>query len=123
VEARRRAHARVEDRIREAKNPGLGRFPSRTFAIKAACLELALAAIDLIAVLDDALAQIPDARRHGTPILIRTGVRALPRTFLAHIRSLRDRGVQAEFLGRFHGDRGDQGAIDTLLPWAWLPST
>ena len=33
LEARHRAHARVEDRIRHAKDSGLGRFPSREFAI------------------------------------------------------------------------------------------
>lgn len=35
LEARHRAHARVEDRIRCAKNHGLGRLPSRHFAINA----------------------------------------------------------------------------------------
>jgi hypothetical protein len=35
LEARHRAHARVEDRIRHAKDSGLGRFPSRDFAISA----------------------------------------------------------------------------------------
>ncbi|MGH3738980.1 MAG: IS1380 family transposase [Micromonosporaceae bacterium] len=49
LEARHRAHARVEDRIRCGKDTGFGRFPSRTFAINAAWLELALTGIDLIA--------------------------------------------------------------------------
>jgi hypothetical protein len=49
LEARHRAHARVEDRIRCGKDTGYGRFPSRIFAINAAWLELALAATDLIA--------------------------------------------------------------------------
>ena len=49
LDARHRAHARVEDRIRCGKDTGFGRFPSRVFAINAAWLELALAAIDLIA--------------------------------------------------------------------------
>lgn len=49
LEARHRAHARVEDRIRCGKDTGFGRFPSRVFAINAAWLELALCAIDLIA--------------------------------------------------------------------------
>ena len=49
LEARHRAHARVEDRIRCGKDTGLGRFPSRQFAINAVWLELALAAADLIA--------------------------------------------------------------------------
>jgi len=49
LEARHRAHARVEDRIRCGKDTGIGRFPSRQFALNAAWLELALTAIDLIA--------------------------------------------------------------------------
>ncbi len=49
LEARHRAHARVEDRIRCGKDTGLGRFPSRHFAINAVWLELALTAADLLA--------------------------------------------------------------------------
>jgi hypothetical protein len=49
LEARHRAHARVEDRIRTTKQAGLGRFPSREFAINAVWLQLALTAADLIA--------------------------------------------------------------------------
>jgi hypothetical protein len=49
LEARHRAHARVEDRIRCGKDTGFGRFPSRVFAINQAWLELALAGIDLLA--------------------------------------------------------------------------
>ncbi len=36
VEARHRAHARVEDRIRIAKDAGMGRLPSREFPINPA---------------------------------------------------------------------------------------
>ena len=49
LEARHRAHARVEDRIRNVKQAGLGRFPSREFAINAVWLQLALTAADLLA--------------------------------------------------------------------------
>ncbi|MGH8922713.1 MAG: IS1380 family transposase [Actinomycetes bacterium] len=49
LEARHRAHARVEDRIRCGKNHGLGRLPSRQFAINAAWVELAMTAADLLA--------------------------------------------------------------------------
>jgi hypothetical protein len=49
LEARHRAHARVEDRIRQAQHAGLHRLPSREFAINAAWLELALTAADLLA--------------------------------------------------------------------------
>jgi hypothetical protein len=62
LEARHRAHARVEDKIRTAKQAGLGRFPSREFTINAVWLQLALTAADLIAwtqtiLLDAALAK------------------------------------------------------------------
>jgi hypothetical protein len=49
LEARHRSHARVEDRIRTGKDTGIGRFPSRLFAVNQAWLELALTAIDLLA--------------------------------------------------------------------------
>lgn len=49
LEARHRAHARVEDRIRHAKDTGLGRFPSREFAINTAWLTTVMIAADLIA--------------------------------------------------------------------------
>ena len=49
LEARHRAHARVEDRIRTGKDTGFGRFPSRVFAINQTWLELALIGIDLLA--------------------------------------------------------------------------
>jgi hypothetical protein len=49
LDARHRCHAHVEDRIRCGKDTGLGRFPSRKFAINQAWLACALTAIDLIA--------------------------------------------------------------------------
>ena len=49
LDARHRAHARIEDRIRTGKDTGFGRFPSLQFNINAAWLELALTAIDLLA--------------------------------------------------------------------------
>lgn len=49
LEARHRAHARVEDRIRCAKDTGLGRLPSREFAINTAWCQIAAIAADLIA--------------------------------------------------------------------------
>ena len=63
LEARHRAHARVEDKIRTAKQAGLGRFPSREFAINAVWLQLALTAADLTAwtqtiLLDTTLAKV-----------------------------------------------------------------
>lgn len=49
LEARHRAHARVEDRIRHAKDSGMGRFPSREFAINQTWLALVAIAADLVA--------------------------------------------------------------------------
>lgn len=49
LEARHRAHARVEDRIRHAKDTGLGRFPSREFTINQAWLTTVMIAADLVA--------------------------------------------------------------------------
>ena len=49
LEARHRAHARVEDRIKNLKQTGIGRFPSREFQINQTWLQLALTAADLIA--------------------------------------------------------------------------
>uniref|UniRef100_UPI003D754912 IS1380 family transposase n=1 Tax=Calidifontibacter indicus TaxID=419650 RepID=UPI003D754912 len=47
LEARHRAHARVEDRIRHAKDSGMGRFPSREFDINQVWLTLVQIAADL----------------------------------------------------------------------------
>ena len=49
LDARHRSHARVEDRIRCGKDTGLGRFPSKLFAINTAWLSCTLTAIDLLA--------------------------------------------------------------------------
>jgi hypothetical protein len=63
LEARHRAHARVEDRVKAIKQTGMGRFPSREFPINQAWLQLALTAADLIAwtqtiLLDGTLANV-----------------------------------------------------------------
>jgi hypothetical protein len=49
LEARHRGHARVEDRIRAAKDCGMAKLPFRDYAINAVWLELVLIAQDLIA--------------------------------------------------------------------------
>lgn len=48
LELRHRQHARVEDRIREAKATGLRNLPCRGFTDNAAWLEVVLTAVDLI---------------------------------------------------------------------------
>jgi hypothetical protein len=52
---------------------------------------------DHITVLDAALTQIPDAHRHGTPILIRSDSAGCTQGFLAHIRTLREHGIDTCF--------------------------
>ncbi len=89
LEARHRAHARVEDRIRHAKDSGLGRLPSREFTINQSwCVAVSIAA-DLIAwmrllALEGTLAAVePKALRyrllHVPARLTRSGRRRLLR--------------------------------------------
>jgi Transposase DDE domain group 1 len=52
---------------------------------------------DHIQVLDLALAQVPDAYRHGPDILVRSDSAGATKGFLAHIRSLREQGVRSYF--------------------------
>ena len=55
-------------------------------------------AADHATVIDDALAQIPDGHRHGTPILVRADSAGGTRGFLGYLRSLRDqRGLDVSF--------------------------
>ncbi len=54
-------------------------------------------AADHVAVLDQALAQIPDAHRHGTDILVRADSAGSAKAFLAHVRDLRKRGMRTFF--------------------------
>src|SRR4051794_36780331 len=69
LEARHRAHARVEDRIRHAKDTGLGRFPSREFAINQAWLQVVTLAADLTAWLR--LLALPDPLKTCEPKALR----------------------------------------------------
>jgi hypothetical protein len=54
-------------------------------------------AADHITVLGQALQQIPDAYRYGSPILIRSDSAGSSYEFLAHIRSLREYGIDTGF--------------------------
>ena len=76
-------------------------FCDNTGEFLAACLRRGNAgsntAVDHIVVLDAALAQIPDAHRHGTPILVRADTAGCTREFLTHIRGLREQAMNCEF--------------------------
>ncbi|MEF9880995.1 transposase [Streptomyces sp. P9-A4] len=54
-------------------------------------------ATDHIAVLDAAMAQIPDAHRHGTENLVRADSAGSAKTFLAHLRAMRSRDAHTSF--------------------------
>ncbi|HEY5788447.1 MAG TPA: IS1380 family transposase [Microlunatus sp.] len=64
LELRHRQHARVEDRIREAKATGLRNFPCRAFNENQAWLEVVLTAVDLVCWTKQiCFADVPDLAR------------------------------------------------------------
>jgi hypothetical protein len=78
---------------------------------------------DHITVLDDALAQIPDAHRHGTPILIRSDSAGCTHGLLAHIRSLRAIGVDARFsVGVAITEPIRQAILSAKQHGTWVPA-
>ncbi|MGI5508919.1 IS1380 family transposase [Streptomyces sp. CA-106131] len=79
-------------------------------------------ASDHITVLDAALAQIPDAHRHGTDILIRTDSAGGSKAFLHRIRALRDRGVHASFSVGHPVTEPVRQAIRALPDHVWHPA-
>jgi hypothetical protein len=99
LDARHRAHARVEDRIRCGKDTGLGRFPSRAFAINAAWLTTVMIAVDLLAWTQTMLL-------HDQPAL----VRAEPKTLRYRLLHAAARLVR--------GGRRLRLRLDTNWPWA-----
>src|SRR6478609_3675956 len=84
LDARHRAHARVEDRIRCAKDTGLGRFPSREFAINQAWLTAVMIAVDLITFAQSIVL-------HDQPDLAKAEPKTL-RYRLLHVAARRTRG-------------------------------
>jgi hypothetical protein len=76
-------------------------------------------AVDHIAVLDAALAQIPDAHRRGVPVLVRADGAGCTKAFLAHIRGLRELGVLTEFSVGWAVTGRERTGIDRLPDKAW----
>jgi hypothetical protein len=99
LDARHRAHARVEDRIRCGKQVGLGRFPSRSFAINQAWFTVALIAADLLAWTQTVLLA-------NQPELARAEPKTL-RYRLLHVAAGLTRGARRRWL-----------RIDQHWPWA-----
>ncbi|MCX5233416.1 IS1380 family transposase [Streptomyces sp. NBC_00233] len=79
-------------------------------------------AADHITVLDDALAQIPDAHRHGTDILVRTDSAGSAKAFLAHLRDLRGRGLDLRFSVGYAVTEPVRRAIRALPEHLWHPA-
>jgi hypothetical protein len=103
LDARHRAHPRVEDRIRTGRDTGLRRLPSRSFAINQAWLVATMIAVDLLAFTQTVLL-------HDTPL-----ARVEPKTLryrLLHIAAARlTRGPRRLWL-----------RIDRHWPWALNPA-
>ncbi|MDQ3579001.1 MAG: IS1380 family transposase [Actinomycetota bacterium] len=76
-------------------------------------------AADHIAVLDAALAQIPDEHRHGSPLLVRADGAGCTKAFLAHIRELRTTGVSSGFSVGWAVSEREHTAIATLPEKVW----
>ncbi|MFD8787224.1 IS1380 family transposase [Kitasatospora sp. NPDC059599] len=79
-------------------------------------------AADHITVIDAALAQIPDAHRHGTPVLIRADSAGSAKAFLTHLRALRQRGIQTTFSVGHVVTEQVRKAIRTLPDQVWHPA-
>jgi Transposase DDE domain group 1 len=79
-------------------------------------------AADHITVLDAALVQIPDAQRHGVPVLIRADGAGCSKAFLAHVRGLREHAVLTEFTVGWAVTDRERAAIARLPTRAWTPA-
>lgn len=79
---------------------------------------------DHITVLDQALAQFPDEHRHGTDLLIRSDSAGCTYGFLAHIRSLREHGMNTFFSVGVAITEPIREAIKTAIghPEWWVPA-
>ncbi len=80
-------------------------------------------AADHITVTDRALAQIPDAHRYGTPILVCADGAGATKAWLAHLRDQRDQhGLDLRFSVGFTMTGAVQTAILALPEQAWTPA-
>src|SRR4051794_38564140 len=76
-------------------------------------------AADHIQVTDEAIAQIPDADRHGSPILVRSDGAGATKQWLNHVRGLRGQGLEVSFSVGFTVTNQVKDAIAMLPRSAW----
>ncbi|MFF3459013.1 IS1380 family transposase [Streptomyces sp. NPDC002730] len=79
-------------------------------------------AADHIAVLDQALAQIPDAHRHDTDILVRADSAGSAKAFLAHVRDLQKRGIRTFFSVGYAITEPVRRAVRAIPDRLWHPA-
>ena len=77
-------------------------------------------AADHITVLDQAIAQLPDAHRYGVDVLVRADTAGCSQAFLAHIRSLRTVGMDTFFSVGVPVTEAVRDAITVAS--AWIPA-
>lgn len=73
-------------------------------------------------MLDQAFAQIPDAHRHGTDILIRADSAGSAKAFLAHVRNTRKRGVRTFFSVGYAITEPVRRAVRAMPDRLWHPA-
>ena len=79
-------------------------------------------ALDHIAVVDAALAQIPESFRHGYPMLLRFDGAGASKALLTHLRGLREQRVHSEFSVGWAVGAREHAAIAALPETAWTPA-
>ncbi|MFD7817175.1 IS1380 family transposase [Streptomyces sp. NPDC059785] len=79
-------------------------------------------AADHITVLDQAIAQIPDAHRHGTDILVRADSAGSAKAFLTHVRNLRKRGIHTFFSVGYAITEPVRPAVRAMPDRLWHPA-
>ncbi|MEU2427457.1 IS1380 family transposase [Streptomyces sp. NPDC007851] len=79
-------------------------------------------AADHVVVLDQALAQIPDAHRHGTDILVRGDSAGSAKAFLAHVRDVRKQGIRTFFSVGYAITEPVRRAIRSMPDRLWHPA-
>ena len=73
-------------------------------------------------MLDQALAQIPDAHRRGTDILVSTDSAGSAKAFLTHVRDLRKRGISTFFSVGYATTEPSSRAVRAMPDRLWHPA-